>query len=302
MDIAHMKWDSLLSSCQLALLVVVILLRWWGGSHARLVLRGEDDDEDAESVIAGALLSLLAEKKMCGKVACCEWCQHLLKTRTIRFYSWGLGISLGCMVLYSKLNMFWNVMTWICPVCSRYCLSVFWFAMAGCLFWFVGLSFPSGQSWSPVIGSSLACRDLHKINKIPTGCTPNKDGWTATQSCIPTTWYKDYVGVWTCSQHITDCEGGCWLFALRICFGLHWGGSALSSFLGQVDRIRFALRLPDRINLLHSADWSSMWFDACNHCNSACKIMQSVWWACTRCRWDPYSGVLTNWQVSEEYR
>lgn len=41
-------------------------------------------------------------------------------------------------------------------------------------------------------------------------------------------------------------------FALRMCFGLHWGGSALRGFLGQVDRMGWqTLRLPNRVNLLH---------------------------------------------------
>ena len=93
---AHMKLNSLLSSCQLAFFVVVMLsivlsnaamVRWesctlrpsqwgwgwgwrWGICHCRCVV-----------VVVGGT-------DLCVKVACCEWCQHL-----------GLGISLGWMVL-----------------------------------------------------------------------------------------------------------------------------------------------------------------------------------------------------------
>ena len=57
-------------------------------------------------------------------------------------------------------------------------------------------------------------------------------------------------------QHITHF--GSWKvcgFALRMCFGLHWGGSALRGFLGQVDRMGWqTLRLPNSDGHVHVAD------------------------------------------------
>lgn len=213
---AHMKPNSWFSSCQLAFLVVVILsvrlshramLPWWGGSHARLVLRGEDEDEDEESVIAGALLSLLVEQICVSKSHAASGASNWVLASP--WVGW-------C----SHLNMFWNIMSWICPAYSGYCL-----------FWFVGLSLPSGHSWQPVIGSSLACRGLpqkmqqdeHQIR-----IDGKQHMYTNKLNQID---IKTYASVWMCYCSTSlILDRGCLRFALRICFGLHWGGSALSVF------------------------------------------------------------------------